>query len=138
MSPKKDQPIEELEVRVGDTICIKYKIQDIDIAREGVVHSIKYNPHLARFVFFSKKGHPIVDPTINSTTIYLMNRPKPQLPDKVGSVIYAKSVRGKVCPPDTEPFKLMRLDSFSWASAGRINDSMIHYDSQIEDWREEK
>ena len=75
------------DVRVGDTIRAEYRSGDVGLTTEGVVA-------VALESSLSSAQARYVARSINNPTLTLIDRPKPQLPIEVGSVIVNATIRG--------------------------------------------
>lgn len=129
--------IDATEVKLGDTIELVYSQQGVKVSTEGVVSKIRTDSYGPSVSFYTIEGGCLGNTFSGSPKLYLIDRPKKDLPAEIGAVIYAKKLRG-VEAPEGKPVKLMRVSEAVWACARRIegSSSYLCYNSEIEDWTE--
>ena len=119
------------DIRVGDRIRVEWMRGDILHAETGTVAKIDKNGGLiSQEEWFIgplyikeriRKGEQI--------TITLLDRPKPKLPTKVGSVIHVSECRGVKC--DT----LAMLNYYgTWYTPVPVSGHSFHRSSDITEW----
>ena len=119
------------DIRVGDRIRVEWMRGDVLETETGTVVRVDKdgNPRTLSGLFI---GPSFIKERINTgeqVTITLLDRPKPPLPNEVGSVIHVSECRGTKC--DT----LAMLDSdWHWYTPISVAGYAFHNPSDITAW----
>ena len=126
-----EQQIKPEDIHVGDRIRVEWMVEDILYSQTGTVAEIDKNGD------FQTKSELVIGPAYikerirkgEQITITLLDRPKPKLPTKVGSVIHVSECRGVKC--DT----LAMSDYYSrWYTPVTVDGHSLHDPSDITAW----
>ena len=115
------------DIRVGDRIRVEWMVGDVLETETGTVAKIDVSGGLR-----TKEGCYIGSSHINKngkSTITLLDRPKPKLPNEVGSVIHVSECRGFECNT------LAVLDyDWNWYTPIPVAGYAFHNPSDITAW----
>ena len=122
-----EQMIKYEDIRVGDRIRVEWMVGDVLRTYTGTVVKIDVSGGLR-----TKEGCYIGSSHINKngkSTITLLDRPKPSLPNEVGSVIHVSECRGFECNT------LAMLDHYGrWRTPIPVAGYSFHCSSVITAW----
>ena len=126
-----EQMIKYEDVRVGDRIRVKWMMRDVLETWTGTVAGVDKDGD-----FTSKDGWVIglsyIKEIINNgeqITITLLDRPKPKLPNEVGSVIHVSKRRGTKC----DTLAILNRDRL-WYTPVPVSGYACHDPSDITAW----